>query len=144
MSDQSLPFTEVEHPAPHRHRVGLLALGFGIVGAPLAWDIELLAGVALSGRQCYPSDSPLAIPMWEGTWWFLLTMSFIAIAVGLFAALVAWRNWQRTHDESPKDAYSGDGRTRFMALCGLLSSGLFLVALVFTMAILFLVPLCNG
>jgi hypothetical protein len=31
-----------------------------------------------------------------------------------------------------------------MALCGLLSSGLFLVALVFTLAAIMLVPLCSG
>lgn len=140
---ESLPTTHAEHPAPHRHRVGLLALAFGIVGAPLAWNIELLVGVALSGHQCYPRYMPLAIPLWTGTWGFLLTMSLVALALGILAGLVSWRSWNRTHDEKPSSAQGGDGRTRFMALCGLLSSGLFLVALVFTILVVFMVPLCT-
>jgi hypothetical protein len=144
MSEPRLPFTNIAHPAPHRQRVGLLALGFGIVGAPLAWNIELLVGTALSGHQCFPRYMPLAVPLWTGTRGFLLAMSVVAIVMGIAAGLVAWRSWRRTHDEKPGSAHSGEGRTRFMALCGLLSSGLFLVALVFTLAAIMLVPLCSG
>jgi len=144
MSDETLVLTHLGHPAPHRHRVGLLALGFGIVGAPLAWNIELLVGVALSGHECYPRYLPLSVPLWNGTWSALLVISIIAIALGIVAGLVSWRSWSRTRDESPKEAHSGDGRTRFMAMCGLLSSGLFLVALAFTIAVVLLVPLCKG
>lgn len=144
MSESRLPFTNIAHPAPHRQRVGLLALGFGIVGAPLAWNIELLVGTALSGHQCFPRYMPLAVPLWTGTRGFLLTMSVVAIVLGMAAGLVSWRSWRRTHDEHPGSAHSGEGRTRFMALCGLLSSGLFLVALVFTLATIVLVPLCSG
>ncbi len=31
-----MPVSNIEHPAPARHRVGLIALMFGIVGAPRA------------------------------------------------------------------------------------------------------------
>lgn len=144
MSERRLPFTSIAHPAPHRQRVGMLALGFGIVGAPLAWNIELLAGAALSGHQCFPRYLPLAVPLWTGTWGFLLATSVVAIVMGIAAGLVAWRSWRRTRDEKPGSVHGGEGRTRFMAMCGLLSSGLFLVALVFTLAAIVLVPLCSG
>jgi hypothetical protein len=144
MSEPRLPFTNLAHPAPHRHRVGLLALCFGIVGAPLAWNIELLVGTALTGHQCFPRYMPRALPMWTGTWGFLLGMSIAAFVLAIAAALVAWRSWQRTSDETPGSAHSGEGRTRFMAMSGLICSGLFLLALLFTLAAILLVPVCSG
>jgi hypothetical protein len=144
MSEPRLSFTNIAHPAPHRKRVGMLALGFGIVGAPLAWNIELLVGTALSGQQCFPRYLPLAVPLWTGTWGFLLAMSVAAIVMAIAAGLVSWRSWRRTRDEKPGSVYGGNGRTRFMAMCGLLCSGLFLIALVFTLAAVLLVPLCSG
>jgi hypothetical protein len=144
MSERMSSATNIEHPAPHRHRVGLLALGFGLVGAPLAWNIELLVGTALSGHQCYPRYLPLAVPLWTGTGAVLLAMSLVALALGVAATLVSWRCWMRTRDEKPAGAaFGGNGRTRFLALSGLLTSGLFLVALVFTIAAVVLVPLCS-
>lgn len=144
MSEQRLPVTDITHPVPHRHRVGLLALGFGLAGAPLAWNIALLAGTALSGYQCFPRYLPLALPLWSGTRALLLAMCVVALVIGIAAALVAWRSWRRTREVQPGSAHSGEGRTCFMALCGLLCSGLFLVALLFTLAAIVLVPLCNG
>jgi hypothetical protein len=144
MSERGLPFTNIAHPAPHRHRVGLLALCFGIVGAPLAWSIELLTGSALTGHQCFPRYLPRVLPMWAGTWGFLLGMSIAAFVLAIAAVLVAWRSWQRTSDEKPGSAHGGEGRTRFMAMSGLICSGLFLLALLFTLAVILLVPLCGG
>lgn len=118
-------------------------MAFGIVGAPLAWNIELLVGVSLSGHACYPRYMPLAVPLWSGTWGFLLAMSFVALVLGILAGMVSWHSWKRTRDEKPGSAHGGEGRARFMALCGLLSSGLFLVALVFTILVVFMVPLCT-
>lgn len=122
----------------------MLALGFGILGAPLAWNVELLVGSALSGYQCFPRYVLLAAPGWTGTWGLLLLMSLIAIIVAIAATLVSWRSWRRTCDEKPGSVHSGDGRTRFMAMCGLLCSGLFMIALLFTLAAIVLVPVCRG
>ncbi|HWG11539.1 MAG TPA: hypothetical protein VN693_08610 [Rhodanobacteraceae bacterium] len=141
MDEQILPFTNISHPAPHRHRVSLGALVFGIAGAPLAWNVELLAGAALAGHQCYPRDIPLSLPRWTGTWEFLLTLSLAAIVLGLSAGGVAWHSWGRVRDEM--SGSGGEGRTRFLALSGMLCSGLFLLALLFTLAVVWLVPLCS-
>jgi hypothetical protein len=143
MTTQALPPINVSHPAPHRGRVGLAALLFGIAAAPAAWNAQLLFSVALSGHACYPRNKLLAAPLWSGLWSILLAISVLAIVGGL----VAWRSWRRTRKERPGSAHhlleSGDGRTRFMAMCGILTSVLFLVALVFGTAALFLVPLCG-
>jgi hypothetical protein len=144
MAESNLPLVDIRHPVANRYRVGLLALAFGVAAAPLAWNIELLVGVALSGHQCYPGYVPQASPSWGGTWWFLLALSLAAIVLGISGALVSWRSWTRTHDEHPSPAHSGEGRNRFLALCGMLTSGLFLVALLFTLAMVLMVPLCSG
>lgn len=144
MPEEELPLVSVRHPVPNRYRIGLLALAFGVAAAPLAWNIELLIGTALTGHQCYPGYMPLASPTWSGTWWFLLTLSLAAIVVGIAGALVSWRSWARTHDEHASAAHSGEGRNRFLALCGMLTSGLFLIALLFTLAVVLMVPICSG
>jgi hypothetical protein len=144
MDEQDLPLVSIRHPVPNRYRVSLLALAFGVAAAPLAWNIELLVGTALTGHQCYPGYLPLASPTWSGTWWLLLALSLAAIALGIGGGLVSWRSWVRTRDEHPSPAHSGEGRNRFLALCGMLVSGLFMVVLLFTLAVVLMVPICSG
>jgi hypothetical protein len=138
---------KVEHPAPHRARVGLAALLFGIAAAPAAWDAQLMLSVALSGHACYPRERLLAAPLWSGLWSILLAISVGGIGIALAGGVVALRSWRRTRAERPGSGHhlleSGDGRTRFMAMCGLLTSAVFLLALIFGTAALFVVPLCG-
>ncbi len=147
MTTQALPPMKVEHPAPHRARVGLAALLFGIAAAPAAWDAQLLLSVALSGHACYPRERLLPAPLWSGLWSILLAISVAGIAISLAGGVIAWRSWRSTRQERPGSAHhlleSGDGRTRFMAMCGLLTSAAFLLALIFGTAALFVVPLCG-
>ena len=60
---------------------------------------------------------------------------------------MALRSWRKTFDERADSAHHlldrGEGRTRFMAMAGMLTSALFLIALVFGTAALCLVPLCG-
>jgi membrane protein implicated in regulation of membrane protease activity len=147
MDAHTLPPLRISHPAPQRDRVGLTALLFGIAAPPIAWSAQLLLSVALSGYACYPRNRFLAAPLWGGLWSILLAISVAGIVLAIIAGLVAWRSWRRTRDERPGSAHHlldrGDGRTRFMAMCGILASTLFLVALVFGIAALYLVPLCG-
>jgi hypothetical protein len=147
MSEHILPPINISHPAPQRDRVKLAALLFGIAAAPAAWNAQLLCSVALSGHACYPQDHLLAIPLWGNLWWLLLAISVIGIVLALCGGAMAWKSWRRTYDESPGSAHHlldrGEGRTRFMAMSGILTSVLFLIALVFGTGALFLVPLCG-
>jgi hypothetical protein len=62
--------------------------------------------------------------------------------------LVSWRNWQISGAEKAGSALhlleGGDGRTRFMAMVGMISSGLFLLAVFAALAAFYLVVGCNG
>ncbi len=148
MAAHTLTPHDIQHPAPHRHRVGIGALWFGLTAAPLAWSIQQLASTALVGRDCYPHESPLAYPLWHGVWTVLLGISVASIALAIAGGAVSWRSWRHTRHEQPDSAHHlldrGEGRTRFMGMSGMIASALFLLGLVFGTAALFMVPLCGG
>jgi len=67
--------------------------------------------------------------------------------LAILGGLVSFRNWRLTFDEAPGSAHhlldNGEGRTRFLAMFGILTSVLFALGLVFATAAVFLVPLCR-
>jgi hypothetical protein len=123
-----------EHPSPHRERTSLLALWTGLALAPLAWFIQLSIETPLLSQACYPRDEPYqgALP---GLSLVVLAVDAISLVVAVVGLLVAWRTWRRTAHEVPgKGARllaSGDGRSRFMAMAGILASGLVVTAMLY-------------
>ena len=136
------------HPSPHRDRVSPWAMWFCILGAPVAWSVQQLVNAPLFAHGCYPKDAPLASPIWTNAGGVALTVELIAIVVCVVAGLLAWRNWDRTRGEKEGSGHhlmeAGDGRTRFMAMVGLICSGLFLLATIFATGLLYMVQPCNG
>ncbi len=135
------------HPSPQRERVGGFAIWFAILAAPVAWSLQLLVNVPLAAHACYPHRLPLAVPIWSNLGSVTTIIELVAVAICLVAAGVAWRNWLLTHGEKPGGAHhlmeGGDGRTRFMAMVGLLCSGLFLLAVLFAIGMVVVVPPCS-
>src|SRR5512142_2421812 len=148
MVDDAVPPIDINHPAPQRNRARLAVLLFGLCAAPVAWNVQLLLGTALSGHDCYPREHLLATPLWNGLSPVLLAISLLGIVTAIAGGLVSWQSWRRTYDESPGSAHHlvdrGEGRTRFMAMSGILTSALFLVALVLGTIAYCLVPLCGN
>jgi heme/copper-type cytochrome/quinol oxidase subunit 2 len=144
----SSPMHRQPHPSPHRAKVGALPIWFAIVAAPLAWNLQLLFNVGLVAHGCYPHDEPRSEPIWNHLATATTAIEVIAIVVCVVAGLVAWRNWRRTREEAAGSAHhlieGGDGRTRFMAMVGILCSGLFGLAVLFSAAMLAVVPPCSG
>ena len=140
--------TQTGHPAPHRSRVGLTALLFGIGAAPVVWSVQILFNSALSGFVCYPHAAPLVAPLFGGSHSLMLAVNLSGIGVAIVAGLISWRSWRLTSAERPGSFHHllelGEGRTRFMATVGMLTSALFLIALGFGLAVLCLVPPCGG
>jgi hypothetical protein len=97
-------------------------LWFGIVGPPLAWATQLVAGYAIEETAC-PGRGDGS--MWKGSpdaW----TIAFSAAcgAVALAALVTSWRSLS----SSPAERGNG-GRVRMMATAGVLSGVLFLVTI---------------
>lgn len=126
---------DAAHPSPHRARVGLGTIAFGLLAAPAAWALQLLVNAGLAEWACYPHDERLAQPAWASLHALLLGFDAATLACAILGAAVAWRAWRRTRGERPGTAHalvaSGDGRTRFMAMAGIMVSALFALAIVF-------------
>jgi hypothetical protein len=123
------------HPAPHRDRLSLAAAWFAILAAPVAWSVQLLVNAPLVAHACYPHDEPLATPALSHLLAAAGWVEGLALALCLAGGAMALRNWRRTRNERPGTAHhlieGGDGRSRFMAMAGLLTSSLFLIGVIF-------------
>lgn len=136
------------HPSPHRHRVHRWAVWFGLLGAPLAWSLQEFVNVSLAGHACYPHDVPLATPLWPHLSAISVLVEAVAVVIGIAAGLVAFANWRKSRHEKPGDAHqllgNGDGRTRFIAMAGIMTSLLFLIGIALAALNLVGVPPCGG
>ena len=136
------------HPSPHRHRVLRWAHWFGLLGAPIAWSLQELVNVSLAGHACYPHDVPLAMPLWPQLGGIAIWVEAVAFVICIAAGLVAFASWRRSRNEKPGDAHqllgSGDGRTRFMAMAGVIMSVLFLIGTALATLNLLTVAPCGG
>ncbi|MBV8853489.1 MAG: hypothetical protein JOY91_08805 [Sinobacteraceae bacterium] len=138
------------HPAPHRERVRPLASAFALLGGPVAWFVLVCAGFAMSSWPCFPMDQPRSAPLDGYGWTQVLTdiLCGAAVAVALAAAFTGWRLLQLTREEMHGDhrhlVDTGAGRTRFLALWGLVAGIGFAVATAITGIALFILPRCSG
>ena len=150
--------SEAGHPAPARGSVATWTLWFGFLGAPLGWTLQTLANTAVASHGCYPQLFPLAEPITGGMRGILFVISIVAIIAGVAALAVSFSTWRRTssehqeksgaaarqHGESSAALETGEGRTRFMALSGVLTSIVFLIVILAHTAAVFVVIPCGG
>lgn len=118
-----------------------LALGFAVFGAPIAWSLQLIANYALSAHACFPINVPLTLPVWGGLFWILLGIDMAAIIVAGGAFFVAVGKWQVWRD-APLTRI-GERRNRFLSKWAMMISALFSIAVIFTIVMIFIEPVCN-
>jgi hypothetical protein len=149
--------TTAGHPAPERGTVALWTLWFGFLGAPLGWTLQTLANTAVASHGCFPQLFPLDKPATGSMRGILFAISVVAIVVGAAALAVSLGTWLRTrsehqeksgegarrHDRSTAALETGEGRTRFMALSGVLTSIVFLIVILAHTAAVFVVIPCG-
>jgi hypothetical protein len=132
--------TPINPPEVTRLPVGL-ALTFAVFGAPAAWFLQLWFGYALSAHACFPLDVPLVTPVWPGLWWWLIGIDLGAVIVAGAALFTAWGCHVAWRGVDPRSV--GERRNRFIAHWSVLTSALFSIAVVFTIVMLFIEPVCN-
>jgi hypothetical protein len=138
------------HPAPQREHASAFASTFGLLGGPLAWFVQLCAGYGLASWSCFPKDQRGVTPV-EGVSWSWPTMVVLWIAgvvIAIAAFLAAYRNFQQTRGEGRGDhahlVEVGTGRTRFIALWGMLLGAGFAAATVLDVIAFLVLPRCAG
>jgi hypothetical protein len=136
---------EVGDPAPGA-RGHLVLLGFGVIASPIAWALALYTLYAVGSRDCFPGTSPRATGQWNADW-ILLAIACGALLICIVAGLISVRSWRVSYRENPSaDALIqfGEGRTRFIAVWGAITSLLFGILMVASLIPLFVVPLCGS
>jgi hypothetical protein len=136
------------HPAPARHRVSKFVLWFGLFGAAAAWNIQLIVNYAVAAHACYPRYVPLPIPAYGETAFSvpLIVVSIAALVIGVAGLFCAIAGWRTTSAETGGGSHwlldTGEGRTRFMAAAGIMTSSVFLLAILFHCAAVLLLRHC--
>lgn len=140
MSDDRQRASAIAHPAPARARVSWLIVIIGLFVAPAAWLVQLNTSVVFGSKQC--GGEPAG-------WHLAIIAVGVASAVLALAALASSASaWSRTRGEGPGDHHaaltSGHGRTRFLALSGIIFSCMFLVAVIFALFVPWMVSACSA
>jgi hypothetical protein len=123
-------------PAPETASPRFLWLLFGCCAAPLAWLGHVMLAYGVTAAVCYPGDHPIPLPKTGPLFAVLIAFDLIALIACAAGALVSWRIWQRLRP--------GEGRNRFLALWGLMSSLWFFSAVLFNAIASLMVPLCTS
>jgi hypothetical protein len=139
--------TATQHPSPARENADVRVLFFGIGAAPILWALHVALNFAVASHSCFPGSTTDGNSNWTPMWIILLLSDIVTIAVGLTGGSLAWRAWRGTRHEQEGGQHhlleAGEGRTRFLALCGMLASFGFAVAILFDVPALFIVRSCQ-
>ncbi|HEY1837347.1 MAG: hypothetical protein WBQ17_02915 [Rhizomicrobium sp.] len=137
----------VSHPAPTRNRAGFYALLFGAAAAPIFWLGQMMLGYWVSALACYGGNHPTTIASGTALRSTLIVFGIVALLAVLAGAIVSWRSWRLSRDEKkggPNVAiHVGEGRVRFLAIWGLMSSLWFFGAILFNTIATIVAPLCT-
>lgn len=134
------------HPSPHRGKTRLAALLYGLVAAPLAWALGQVVNATVAQEACFPGTEPLATPAIADLRGIHVAVLVAALLVSASAAMIALGAWRATRDEQAGGHHAllsiGEGRSRFMALAGLVTSVGFFIGTLFSVPAVLLVPGC--
>jgi hypothetical protein len=122
-------------PVVHRTPARFAALMFGACAAPIFWLGQMMLGYWVSAAACYGGDHPTTIASGTALRSALIVFDAVAIVAALAGGIVAFICWRRVGSLD-------EGRARFMAIWGILSSLWFLGAIVFGTIASVTVPLC--
>ncbi len=135
------------HPAPHRHRFSIAWLIAALIAPPLGWSVHLVANYALASHSCYPIDVPKSPAHPALLWGSLIVIDVVSLALSAASGFIAYSAWQTSRHEMAEHrsqmVETGEGRTRFLAAWGLLTSGLFFVMVASELASLWILKSCS-
>jgi hypothetical protein len=146
----SRAFPIAQHPPPHADRLPVHESFFALFGGPFAWFVQLCSGYALASQPCFIDGDRSWLPAFglQWTWPAMIAVMLTAVMIALFALTLSWRAYRRTQNEAAGDELHlmevGAGRTRFLALWGIVLAAGFSGATAVTAVALVLLPRCGG
>jgi hypothetical protein len=134
---------EVEKLLATRH---FFAPSAAPAAAPEAWHSQTAAGMAIAQHACYQKNAPLTSPALEYAPGLLSLILAGAALIALCAVVASVIAWSRTRRESRGNGHMlveiGEGRTRFLAMCAMILSIGFSIAIGFSAVGLNVITLC--
>ena len=137
---------EVGEPAPGADGHTVL-LAFGVIASPVAWGLALYTLYAIASQNCFPGATPRATELWNADWILGAIASgafVVCLVAGLVSVLVLAGELPRKSAGAQSPIQFGEGRTRFLATWGTLTSLLFGILMVLCAIPLFVVPTCGS
>jgi hypothetical protein len=102
--------------------------------------------VVLAQEACHPGTIPLSTPAFGDVHAALVVLNGIGCLVTIASGIVAYRSWITTREEHPGSGQMlleiGEGRARFMAMAGMLTSAGILLSILFGVPAIVSGPLC--
>lgn len=122
----------------------LRSLWFGLLAGPIVWTIYFLLGYGLIESVCKLGLLESRILGLATVSTVIVGLTVLALLITLYAGFLAYRNWQRIKDDELDGSQSDrpEENSRFMALAGLLLSGLFSLTILLTGVPAFILPPC--
>ena len=129
----------VEHPSPAKHRLTPWRAIAGIALAPVAFVLQVTASYVVAALSCSTSHSP---PNW------LIGINVLALGMTVAGMVIAANNFQSTREEKDGDQRQlqevGEGRSRFLAYCGICTSAMFGLGVIIQLLAIVMVSACVG
>jgi hypothetical protein len=121
-------------PAPEVRSERLIVLLLAICAAPLFWLGQMMLGYGVTAYICYPGDHPQSLTANGPLLAALIVFDVVALAACVTGAWLSLAAWRRSRNLS-------EGRNRFLAIWGMMSSLWFFVAILFnTIASVWVTP----
>ncbi len=113
----------VAHPSPQREAVALWQLLTALLLAPASFSTQVLVDYVIAAASCTLGHRPAPVLI------AITAATFVGALVGFVMSIMLWR---RVRGEKGggrgRAAEVGEGRTRFIVLCALVSSTTFALA----------------
>lgn len=130
-----------------RGRESSIKIWIALFGAPFAWIAQVSLSEPLAAHACYPFLAPLSEPIWEALPAILAAISLTCLAAALLSGYIVWTLWRRPehHAAADKSVIGGNEELkRFLVNLSTMSSFIFLVAIIFNICAIWLVPPCSS
>lgn len=118
-----------------------------LFGAPGAWLAQLLLSEPIAAYACYPFQSPASSPVWQELPAILAAISLSCLAAALLSGYVAWASWRqltrKPNGEKPDLVKKHALSKLFLGTLGMMSSFVFIIAVIFNGCALLLVSPCS-
>jgi hypothetical protein len=118
---------------------------FGVAAGPAAWIAQLVINYGLSSYACFPGDAPRATTPPAGEHAVLLAVNLACLALALAGLWVSLAGLRRGRSPTIEDSgATAPRRSRFLAMCGLLSACAFAIAIGFDTPSTLMLGVCSS